>query len=107
MLNVNFCVLPAGKIVGIYISGHCGFAFHGKDIVCAAVSSAVYLVVNTITDILKINAKRLFIEDGKLEFIINESDEPQAKALFDGLKAHLKGLEEMYPKNIRINYMEV
>ncbi len=107
MLNIKFCVLSEGKIVGFYISGHCNYDSQGKDIVCAAVSSAVYMIINTITDILHISVQRLFIEDGKLEFIINENDEVRTKVLFEGLKTHLIGLEEMYPKNIRINYMEV
>ena len=38
------------RLSGFTISGHSGFADAGKDIVCAAVSSASQLVCNTITD---------------------------------------------------------
>lgn len=107
MLNVKFYVLPNGKIIGFSILGHCGYEESGKDIVCAAVSSVVYMVINTFTDILNIEVKNVFIEEGRLEFILNENDEIQARTLLEGLKLHLVGLEEMYPKNIQINYVEV
>ena len=38
-------------IYGFIIKGHSGYGEQGGDIVCAAVSSAAYMVINTITDI--------------------------------------------------------
>ena len=36
---------------GFLISGHSDFAEEGYDIVCASISSAAYLVANTITEV--------------------------------------------------------
>ena len=41
-----------GNFVGFSVSGHAMFDEAGRDIVCAAVSSAVQLTVNGITEIL-------------------------------------------------------
>ena len=93
--------------MGFNFTGHCGYADNGKDIVCAAVSSAIYLIINTVTEIINITPKELKIDKGDIVFTIHENDEPQCRILFNGLKAHLFGLEEIYPQNIRVDYMEV
>ena len=41
-----------GRPRGFTVSGHAGYAEAGSDIVCAAATSAVQLVCNTITDVL-------------------------------------------------------
>lgn len=107
MLNVKFFTLSSGEIVGIFCKGHCGYEKMGKDIVCAAVSSAIYMAINTFTDVLKIEPKKLNIRDGNLEFLIDKNDEYRGRILFEGLKIHLLGLEEIYPKNLKIDYVEV
>lgn len=107
MLNIDFYILKDGKIVGFYIHGHSGYSDSGNDIVCSAVSSVAYMVVNTITEILKITIKELNLNDGEMKAIINYKDEHLCRYLFEGLKLHLLELENLYPKNIRVNYMEV
>ena len=107
MLNVEFCALQDGSLVGFCIKGHCGFSESGTDIVCAAVSSAVYMVVNTFTDILGVSPKGLYVGNGEMRFIIHKHDESQGRLLFQGLKLHLSSLEEIYPKSIKVNYVEV
>ena len=61
-----------GAFTGFAVSGHAGFDQHGRDIVCASVSSAVQLTVNGITEILseradikvKENLVKLLLKDG-------------------------------------------
>lgn len=107
MLNVDFYVLENGKIIGFHIHGHCGYSDKGNDIVCSSVSSVVYMVANTITEILKINIPTLILNDGEMKLIIDTKDEYLCKVLFEGLKLHLIGLENLYHKNIKVNYTEV
>ena len=38
--------------ISFTVKGHSGSANAGEDIVCAAVSSAVYMAANTVTEIL-------------------------------------------------------
>ena len=107
MINVDFLVDNQGDILGFQISGHSGFAENGSDIVCAAVSSAAFMTANTITDILKINAETFVDNSGKMFFKIKNKISISCKDILLGFKLHLISLEEMYPENITVNYLEV
>ncbi len=82
---------------GFFIFGHSGFAESGEDIVCASVSSVAYMVANTITEILNVNAE-IKVEDGKMKLIVNKEQRHITKDILLGLKLHLEGLEEQYPE---------
>ena len=82
---------------GFLISGHSNFAESGEDIVCASVSSVAYMVANTITEILKVNAK-IDVNDGRMKLIVNKEQRHITKDILLGLKLHLEGLEEQYPE---------
>jgi len=87
---------------GFLISGHSGFAENGEDIVCASVSSASYMVANTITEILKVNAKIDVDEtNGKMKLIVNKEQRHITKDILLGLKLHLDNLAEEYPKFLK------
>lgn len=82
------------------IQGHSGSAESGRDVICAAVSSAAYMAANTVTEILgcEIDAD---VRDGYMKIsLCGESD--AAKDIFSGLMLHLEGLMEEYPGFIRI-----
>lgn len=82
---------------GFLISGHSGFAESGEDIVCASVSSVAYMVANTITEILKVNAE-IEVNDGRMKLIVNKEQRHITKDILLGLKLHLDSLAEDYPK---------
>ena len=107
MINVDFLVDNQGSILGFQISGHSGFAEIGSDIVCAAVSSAAFMTTNTITDILKINAGTFVDNSGKMFVKIKNEISISCKDILLGFKLHMISLEEMYPENITVNYLEV
>ena len=50
MVKASFCIRE--NSASFTIKGHSGFSEEGSDIVCAAVSSAAIMSVNTITEIL-------------------------------------------------------
>lgn len=107
MIDLDFQVLPSGEILGFSCKGHADFADAGTDIVCAAVSSAAYMAVNTVTDVLAINPVMLFAEDGRMAIRVNQKDEAICRPIFQGLKLHMIQLEEQYGNNLRVGYMEV
>ena len=82
---------------GFEISGHAGGS---TDIVCAAVSSAVYMAANTVTEIIKVHAD-ISEQDGYLKFFVGEEND-SAAAVLDGLKLHLTELSKQYPKKIKV-----
>ena len=91
--------------MGFRMEGHAGFAEEGEDIVCAAVSSAAYLTVNTLTEVRHIAPLSLRAEEGEMFFRIEPKDEPICRDMLRGLKLHLTTLEEQYPlpwKNVHL-----
>lgn len=95
----------AQSLCGFEISGHAMTARHGKDILCAAISSAAYLTANTVTEILGIEAEAL-ADDGFMRLLINEKDCAPAQATLRGFELHIKELKKQYPKHIELKYKE-
>lgn len=87
-------------ITGFECKGHSGSAEAGQDIVCAFVSSACYLVANTVTEIMHIDADAA-ATDGYMRLEINQSAE-NAQDILNGLLLHLTELEKDYPHNIKV-----
>jgi len=106
MICTSFLTTAAGELIGFHISGHSGQSDAGDDIICAAVSSAAYLTANTITDIIKADAS-VEASDGEMFVRVSEKDALSCRTMFAGFKLHMIGLEEQYPQNINVSYMEV
>ena len=68
-----------GGLVGFSVSGHAGAGAFGRDIVCAAVSSAVMLTANTITDYLFCKAD-VKDQNGKIMLVLKDPDSAMAIA---------------------------
>ncbi|MFI3206923.1 MAG: ribosomal-processing cysteine protease Prp [Clostridia bacterium] len=107
MIYVDFLSTKDGSLEGFRIAGHSGYAEIGSDIVCAAVSSAVYMAINTITDIFAVSPLSLRVDDAEIFFRIEPKDIKRCDELLRGVKLHLLGLEEQYPENINVSYLEV
>ena len=102
MTSVKFLAGAKG-IYGFCVSGHSSVNCDDElgKIVCSAVSSAVYLVANTVTEIIGDSAKAE-VRDGLMNFeVINPSSETYK--IMDGLKLHLTELSKEYSNNIKIN----
>lgn len=106
MTEVNFYTAKNGELLGFHISGHSGYAEEGEDIVCAAISSAVYMVINTVTDIMHIDAE-VSVDDGDAVFRILSKHAVACRDILQGLKLHLLSLEEQYCDFIIVKYTEV
>ena len=102
MTKVTFR-LREGRISGFSLEGHSNFAESGNDIVCAALSSAAYLVINTITDIMKIPSSA-DAKDGYIGIIIESGYEEQCRDILKGFELHINSLKKQYPKNIKVIY---
>ncbi len=108
MVKAKIFNLKSGKIIGFEISGHSGFAAYGKDIVCAAISSAAYMTINIVVELLKVSADvKINENEGHMRFRVSEDNALKCKLVFEGLKLHLILLEEIYPKNLKVSYEEV
>lgn len=88
-----------GKLAGFEVSGHAGLFDAGKDILCAAVSSAVYLTANTITEVLHIPAE-VEVSDAFMRLTLPEDSLGKASAVMQGLRLHLRELSRQYHRNL-------
>ena len=93
-----------GTLCGFDVQGHSGSAVSGRDIVCAAVSSATYMAANTLTEVCGCQAD-VTEADGRLRVVVTETD--KAQEVLKGLHIHLQGLVAQYPKFITIQLTEV
>lgn len=85
--------------VGLRVCGHSGLADPGFDIVCAAVSSAVMLAVNTITDTFGIAAE---VEVKENEVRLTDCRDQTAARILEALRNHLCVLESDYPTAVNV-----
>lgn len=92
--------LSGEDVTGFTVKGHANQAQHGQDIVCAAVSSAVYMAANTVTEICKADAD-IEVDDGHFTFKLKKPDENKESInVLKGLKLHIEALQEQYPSYI-------
>lgn len=82
-----------GMYCGFIISGHAGGKF-GQDIVCAGVSSAVMLAVNTVTDFFEADAC-VKVKDNAVGLKLNSPEaDDSARVMIFSLKEHLQAMAE-------------
>ena len=84
----------------IIVSGHAGFADHGEDIVCAAVSVLTISILNGLTEIVGRKDLGEVIEEGYVRFIVPEiNDEPtklKTETLISTYLLGIRGIKEAY-----------
>ena len=93
-------MLYAGA-AGFEISGHAGANTAGRDIVCAAVSSAAILTANTLTGVMNLAAKERQ-SSGRMVFKLAESGRLTAAPILKGFALHIRALQKQYPEYISV-----
>ena len=105
MIKASFLYSKDGFCVGFEVFGHSGFAESGLDIVCSAVSCAVQMCCNGITEIVKADA-RIFVDSEKISLRV-ENFEPRVQVLLESLRMQIGLLEKDYSQNISLFLLEV
>ena len=108
MINAEF-LSYGNNLVGFSVSGHAGAGRYGHDIVCAAVSSAVMLTANTITEFLFTKAD-VKVLDNKVLLVIRDPDSASSiagKQVIASFKKHLELISEDEKGRIKITVKEV
>ena len=110
MTQINLYRDNGGNIVKGIVSGHTGFGLEGSDIVCASVSSVLFMTLNGIEHVLGI-CFGYQTEEALLEFILpddlDDNKRKEINILLDSMYLFLKELEGQYKSNIRITELEV
>ena len=103
MITASFKMTEDGKsIKGFSVIGHSGYADAGNDIVCASVSSAVMLTVNTAAEFFGIDLD-LKVDKGDIRCEVKEISE-NSDRLLNSLKAHLSEVSSDFTNNLKVTY---
>lgn len=91
------------KLTGFSVKGHSTISCEDEEgkLVCSAVSSAVYMAANTITEIIGDKAD-IDIDDALMVLRIQNPQEVTVTVL-EGLKLHLEQLACQYGNSIKVN----
>ena len=89
------------KISGLNIKGHAGYAEEGFDIVCAAVSTALWMAVKGI-EAQQLAGVSYEQDDGFVSCYITDEREPACDAILNSLMITITELSKQYKKNIFI-----
>ena len=104
MIKANF-LRSKNFYTAFTISGHAGYAEHGSDIVCSAVTSAVMTVINGITECAQVPCE---VEVSDNEIVLNLAERnTSAEILLSALKLQLEYIESEYSGTINITVTEV
>ncbi len=98
------------RLVGFECKGHSGYAPEGKDIVCAAITSAVRLTECAVNDVLGLEAPvKVREKDASITLTLpgglGQTNESTCQTLLTALMVYLVQLAEEYPESISV--MEV
>jgi uncharacterized protein YsxB (DUF464 family) len=97
LIKVKFTKNKIGEYTKLTVEGHSGYADEGSDIVCAAVSSAVQLSLNLITENYRENLKiTVNPENAFISAKIINPLATNANTIFTGLFQHLSVLTEEF-----------
>lgn len=90
-----------GKITRLQIVGHAGYAEKGYDIVCAAVSTALWMAMKGIEEqeLAGITYKE---EDGFVDCVLTDEREDGADAILRSLEIAVYELAKQFKKNVFI-----
>jgi uncharacterized protein YsxB (DUF464 family) len=91
--------LKDGRYCGFTVTGHAlpPGDYGEYDLICAAVSSAVYLTCNTLTDF--IGGCCACQDDNKIT-LNAENSNGAAQGIIRGFQSHMREMARQYPKNI-------
>ena len=92
-----------GILTGFELSGHAGLAESGKDVACAAVSSAVQLTVNLLDEFG--SEPDVKVGNDIIRCRVEAGDIPSR--ILCRLKEHFEAILEEFPNTIRITISEV
>lgn len=104
MVSVTFFGNREDFFTGFSVVGHAGMAKYGKDIVCAAISSATYMVVNTLTDVVGVVPEKMEISSGRVCVTIGGRDFFRCKDLLLGFRLHILELSKQYPDYVCVDF---
>ncbi len=99
---ITYKIINKGNESTVEVKGHAGYDDSGKDIVCAAVSTACIMTANLIDKLdLRYNILDLVCDEGYFRLQVKK-DNSVISSIIDNLNESLDSLQKEYPKYIKI-----
>ena len=96
----------AGRITGVSVKGHSGYAEEGSDIVCAGISTLLITIDQALCSLVGLSPIEHGGEDGFAEVLlppgITDKQMEQAQLLFGALRIGFSDIAEQYPAYFRL-----
>lgn len=89
-------------IISFHVYGHANTAAYGKDLVCAGISTLVQSVIYTLSEYLKCEIEYQ-IKSGNTSLKLVSKPNSETEAVLQTLFNGLVGIQEIYPKNLKIS----
>ena len=89
------------RIKKVVVYGHSGYEELGKDIVCSAVSTAMYVSMGLIEKTCSDYTFTSNEEKAYMELVINKSDD-FTNLVVENMVEALEGISEQYPSHLKI-----
>ena len=83
------------------VNGHANYANYGNDIVCSAVTTAVFTTLGLIEKLLNNEQYNLIQDEGSIHLEVKEQNE-MIDLIFQNLIDVLDNIERQYPKNLKL-----
>lgn len=97
----KYRIISQGDLYIVEIKGHSGYDDKGYDIVCASISTAIYMTRNIIEQIEpSYNLSSIKLDDGYAYFEVSSNYKLATKAL-SALEFALNDLEKQFPEYIK------
>lgn len=110
MIDISIVKNKDGFVYGFEACGHSGYAEHGKDIVCAAISALAYTAVGAVSEMTKVEADWSY-KDGYMLYMVHsdiaENDRSIVKTILDAIVIGFKQIELSYKGYVSIRIKEV
>lgn len=97
-----FHAAGSGCITGYAISGHAGYAAHGKDIVCAALSFLSITCANALESVAGQTPQTAMDDETGYLSVRLQTPNEKAQVIFQVLASGVRDLCNAYPKHIQI-----
>ncbi len=94
-----------GMICSFGIKGHSGYDVSGSDIVCAAISSTVWMTVNALENILHLDVK-YSVDDADVLLEVSGRDMADAQTFLEGFRQFLCNLSAEYEKYLTVKEVQ-
>lgn len=108
MTSVQFC-REAGAWIGFRADGHTGYAAHGEDIVCAAVSALTQTAVIGLEDTVGIQPL-VAVKDGNLTCFLPKDLDPKTwqycQIVLDTVYRGLQAIAQEYSQFVTVEEVE-